>query len=145
MSKPQLGFPSCNRTPKHLGSLNTLHPNPRDEFTTCWGHVEGLLVAGELWIDHKKAIFFPRSSATTYANYPLGVDQSIEDNKHTEASTLHKDFYPGSDLLSTGVLRLVPEQQLRIPLPKGTVPLKDTYTSSHSWPSLLKQKRYNTP
>ncbi|MQM06735.1 hypothetical protein Taro_039563 [Colocasia esculenta] len=28
-------------------------------FRTCWGHVEELLVAGELWINHKKLIFFP--------------------------------------------------------------------------------------
>ncbi|MQM02368.1 hypothetical protein Taro_035134 [Colocasia esculenta] len=49
--------------------------------------------------------------------------------------------YPGSDLLSTGVLRPVPEQQLRIPLPKGTVPFMDTYTPSRSWSSLHNQKR----
>ncbi|MQL75916.1 hypothetical protein Taro_008297 [Colocasia esculenta] len=35
-----------------------------------------LLVAGELWINHKKLIFFPRSSATTCTNRPLEVDQS---------------------------------------------------------------------
>ncbi|MQL92777.1 hypothetical protein Taro_025407 [Colocasia esculenta] len=45
-------------------------------FTTCWGRVEELLVAGELWIDHKKAIFFPFSFASTCTNHPLGVDQS---------------------------------------------------------------------
>ncbi|MQM19739.1 hypothetical protein Taro_052750 [Colocasia esculenta] len=75
MWKPQLGFPYCNRTPKTHGCLNTLHPNPRVKFKTCWGHVEELLVAGELWIDHKKVIFFPCSSATTCANRPLGVEQ----------------------------------------------------------------------
>ncbi|MQL76640.1 hypothetical protein Taro_009031, partial [Colocasia esculenta] len=54
-------------------------------------------------------------------------------------------IYPGSDLLSKGVLRPVPEQQLRISLPKGTVPLKDTYTPSRSWSSLHNLKRnYNT-
>ncbi|MQL94960.1 hypothetical protein Taro_027627 [Colocasia esculenta] len=68
-------FPSYNRTPKYLGCLNTLHPNSRDKFTTCWGRVEELLVAGELWIDHKKDIFFPRSSAATCTNRPLEVDQ----------------------------------------------------------------------
>ncbi|MQM14380.1 hypothetical protein Taro_047311 [Colocasia esculenta] len=68
-------FPSYNRTPKYLGCLNTLHPNPRDEFTTCWGRVEKLLVAGELWIDYKKDIFFPRSSAVTCTIRPLEVDQ----------------------------------------------------------------------
>ncbi|MQM03908.1 hypothetical protein Taro_036698 [Colocasia esculenta] len=65
-----------NSTPKYLGYLNTLHPNPRDEFTTCWGRVEELLGAGELWIDHKKDIFFPRSSTATCTNCPLEADQS---------------------------------------------------------------------
>ncbi|MQM23232.1 hypothetical protein Taro_056295, partial [Colocasia esculenta] len=68
-------FPSYNRTPKYLGCLNTLHPNPRYEFTTFWGRVEEFLVAGELCIDHKKDIFFPRSSAATCTNHPLEVDQ----------------------------------------------------------------------
>ncbi|MQM06255.1 hypothetical protein Taro_039077 [Colocasia esculenta] len=44
-------------------------------FTTCWGRVKEFLVAGELWNDHKKVIFFPCSSAMTYATYPLGVEQ----------------------------------------------------------------------
>ncbi|MQL92332.1 hypothetical protein Taro_024957, partial [Colocasia esculenta] len=72
---PQPFFPSYNRTPKNLGCLNTLHPNPRNEFTTCWGRVEELLGAGELWIDHKKDIFFPHSSATTCTNRPLEANQ----------------------------------------------------------------------
>ncbi|MQM03869.1 hypothetical protein Taro_036658 [Colocasia esculenta] len=62
-------------TPKYLGCLNTLHPNPRDEFKTCWGRVEELLGAGELWIDHKKDIFFPCLSAATCTNRPLVADQ----------------------------------------------------------------------
>ncbi|MQL76336.1 hypothetical protein Taro_008726 [Colocasia esculenta] len=73
---PQPFFPCCIRTPKTHRCLNTLHPNPRDEFRTCWGCVEELLVAGELGIIHKKLIFFPRSSATTCTNRPLEVDQS---------------------------------------------------------------------
>ncbi|MQM21136.1 hypothetical protein Taro_054169, partial [Colocasia esculenta] len=48
------------------------------EFTTCWGRVEECWVAGELWIGHKKVIFFPCSSAMTCANRPLGVDQRVE-------------------------------------------------------------------
>ncbi|MQM11746.1 hypothetical protein Taro_044657 [Colocasia esculenta] len=72
---PQPSLPSYNRIPKYHGCLNTLHPNPRDEFTTCWGRVEEFLVAGELWIDHKKDIYFPRSSAATCTNCPLEVDQ----------------------------------------------------------------------
>ncbi|MQM15682.1 hypothetical protein Taro_048630 [Colocasia esculenta] len=74
---PQPFFPSYNRTPKYLGCLNTLHPNPRDEFTTCWGHVVEFLVAGELWIDHKKDVFFPCSSTATCTNRPLEVNQRI--------------------------------------------------------------------
>ncbi|MQM00738.1 hypothetical protein Taro_033475 [Colocasia esculenta] len=77
MSKPQLSFPSYNRTPKHLGCLNTFHPNPRDEFRNCWGRVEELLVAEELWNDHKKLFFFPFSSVVTCTNCPLEVDQSL--------------------------------------------------------------------
>ncbi|MQL89298.1 hypothetical protein Taro_021879 [Colocasia esculenta] len=73
---PQPFFPCCIRTLKTHRCLNTLHLNPRDEFRTCWGHVEELLVAGELWIIHKKLIFFPRSSATTCINRPLEVNQS---------------------------------------------------------------------
>ncbi|MQM15561.1 hypothetical protein Taro_048510 [Colocasia esculenta] len=71
---PQPFFPCYNRTPKYIGCLNTLHPNPRDEFTTFWGRVEELLVAGELWMDHKD-IFFPHSPAATCTNCPLEVDQ----------------------------------------------------------------------
>ncbi|MQL68803.1 hypothetical protein Taro_001109 [Colocasia esculenta] len=69
-------FPCFIRTPKTHRCLNTLYPNPRDEFRTCWGHVEELLVAGEIWINHKKLIFFRRSSATTCTNRSLEVDQS---------------------------------------------------------------------
>ncbi|MQL95878.1 hypothetical protein Taro_028551 [Colocasia esculenta] len=85
---PQPFFPSYNRTTKYLGCLNTLHPNPRDEFTTCWGHVEESLVAGELWIDHKKDIFFPRLSAVTCTNRPLEVDQRNLHNSYTQLQWL---------------------------------------------------------
>ncbi|MQL99527.1 hypothetical protein Taro_032250 [Colocasia esculenta] len=74
MPIPQPFFPSYNRTPKYLGYLNTLHPNPRDEFRSCWGHVEELLVAEELWNDHKKLIFFPVLSAATCTNHLLRVE-----------------------------------------------------------------------
>ncbi|MQM11453.1 hypothetical protein Taro_044364 [Colocasia esculenta] len=58
-------------------------------FTTCWGRVEECWVAGELWIDHKRDIFFPYSSAMICANCPLGVDQSshlfhVPNNFHVE-------------------------------------------------------------
>ncbi|MQL80285.1 hypothetical protein Taro_012733 [Colocasia esculenta] len=39
------------------------------------GRVEELLVAEELWNDHKKPFFFPFSSAATCTNHPLEVDQ----------------------------------------------------------------------
>ncbi|MQL94580.1 hypothetical protein Taro_027236, partial [Colocasia esculenta] len=39
-----------------------------------------------------------------------------------------QEIYPGLDLLSTGVLRLVPKQYLGISLTEGIVPLKDTTT-----------------
>ncbi|MQM16575.1 hypothetical protein Taro_049532, partial [Colocasia esculenta] len=45
-------------------------------FRTCWGCVEEFLVARELWIDHKKLIFFPFSSAATCTNHLLGVELS---------------------------------------------------------------------
>ncbi|MQL87813.1 hypothetical protein Taro_020354 [Colocasia esculenta] len=75
MPIPKPSFPSYNRTPKHHGYLNTLHPNPRDEFRTCWGRVEEFLVAGEQEIVHTKPFFFPFSSAATCTNHPLEVDQ----------------------------------------------------------------------
>ncbi|MQL76131.1 hypothetical protein Taro_008517 [Colocasia esculenta] len=75
MSKPQLFFPSYNRTPKHHGCLNTLHQTLGDELTSCWGRVEEFLVAGEQEIVYTKLFFFPFSSAATYTNRPLEVDQ----------------------------------------------------------------------
>ncbi|MQM06286.1 hypothetical protein Taro_039112 [Colocasia esculenta] len=39
------------------------------------GHVEELLVAEELWNDHKKLFFFPFSSTATCTNHPIEVDQ----------------------------------------------------------------------
>ncbi|MQL99320.1 hypothetical protein Taro_032044 [Colocasia esculenta] len=48
----------------------------RDEFRTCWARVEELLVAEELWNDHKKLIFFHAVSAATYTDSHLEVDQS---------------------------------------------------------------------
>ncbi|MQL83456.1 hypothetical protein Taro_015948 [Colocasia esculenta] len=39
------------------------------------GRVEELLVAEELWNDHKKLFFFPFSSAATCTNHSLEVDQ----------------------------------------------------------------------
>ncbi|MQL85329.1 hypothetical protein Taro_017854 [Colocasia esculenta] len=41
------------------------------------GRVEELLVAEELWNDHKKLIFFPFSSVATCKNSPLEIDQSF--------------------------------------------------------------------
>ncbi|MQM06000.1 hypothetical protein Taro_038819 [Colocasia esculenta] len=75
MSKPQLFFPSYNRTPKHHGCLNTLHQTLGDEFTSFWGRVEEFLAAGEQEIVHTKPFFFAFSSAATCTNHPLEVDQ----------------------------------------------------------------------
>ncbi|MQL82567.1 hypothetical protein Taro_015035 [Colocasia esculenta] len=41
------------------------------------GRVEELLVAEELWNDHKKPFFFPFSSVATCTNHPLEVDQRV--------------------------------------------------------------------
>ncbi|MQM15176.1 hypothetical protein Taro_048110 [Colocasia esculenta] len=75
MPIPKPSFPSYNRTPKHHGYLNTLHPKPRNEFRTYWGRVEEFLVAGEQEIVHTKPFFSPFSSAATCTNHPLEVDQ----------------------------------------------------------------------
>ncbi|MQM05441.1 hypothetical protein Taro_038250 [Colocasia esculenta] len=77
MSKLQHSLPSHNRTPKHHDCLNTLHETLGTSFRTCWGRVEELLVAEELWNDDKKLIFFPHSSVATCTNRPLEVGQSI--------------------------------------------------------------------
>ncbi|MQL83623.1 hypothetical protein Taro_016114 [Colocasia esculenta] len=65
---------------KHQGRVNAIMqaelPEGGTSFRTCWGRVEGILVAGELWIDHKKLIFFLFLSTSACANRPLGVDQS---------------------------------------------------------------------
>ncbi|MQL87800.1 hypothetical protein Taro_020346 [Colocasia esculenta] len=78
---PQPFFPSYNRTPKYLGCLNTLHPNPRDKLTTFWGSMEELMVAEELWNDHKKLIFFPIASAATCTDSHLEIDQRRKPNE----------------------------------------------------------------
>ncbi|MQL74995.1 hypothetical protein Taro_007365 [Colocasia esculenta] len=88
MPIPKRSFPSYNRTPKHHGYLNTLHPNPRDEFRTCWGRVEEFLVAGEQEIVHTKPFFFPFSSAATCTNHPLEVDQRNPYNTLTQLQWL---------------------------------------------------------
>ncbi|MQL76146.1 hypothetical protein Taro_008531 [Colocasia esculenta] len=89
MSKPQLFFPSYNRTPKHHGCLNTLHQTLGDEFTSCWGRVEEFLAAGEQEIVHTKPFFFPFSSAATCTNRPLEVDQRTPKH-HGCLNTLHQ-------------------------------------------------------
>ncbi|MQL71574.1 hypothetical protein Taro_003885 [Colocasia esculenta] len=88
MSKPQLSFPSHNRTPKHHGCLNTLHQTLGTSFKTCWGRVEELLVAEELWNDHKKLIFFPVASAATCTDSHLEVDKRI----HLEYNELKFEY-----------------------------------------------------
>ncbi|MQM14413.1 hypothetical protein Taro_047344 [Colocasia esculenta] len=62
-------------TPKHHGSLNTLHQTLRDEFTSYWGRVEELLAAGGAGDPHTKPFFFPVVSAATCTDSHLEVDQ----------------------------------------------------------------------
>ncbi|MQL91355.1 hypothetical protein Taro_023968 [Colocasia esculenta] len=45
------------------------------------GRVEELLVAEELWNDHKKPFFFPFSSAATCTNHSLEIDRSLSETK----------------------------------------------------------------
>ncbi|MQL97487.1 hypothetical protein Taro_030178, partial [Colocasia esculenta] len=52
-------------------------------------------------------------------------------------------MYPGSDLLSTGVLHPVPEQQLRILLTRVQSPYRH-YNTQLGWSSLHSLKRNNT-
>ncbi|MQM01894.1 hypothetical protein Taro_034648 [Colocasia esculenta] len=61
--KLQLSFACCIMTSKSHRCLNTLHQTLGEEFTSCWGHVEELLAAGELWNNHNKLIFFHIASA----------------------------------------------------------------------------------
>ncbi|MQL80796.1 hypothetical protein Taro_013249 [Colocasia esculenta] len=96
MSKSQLGFPSHNRTPKHHGCLNTLHKTLGTSFRTCWDRVEELLVAEELWNDHKKLIFFPFSSAATCTNRPLEIDQRTTMCQNKESMVRNPKHYPFS-------------------------------------------------
>ncbi|MQM23516.1 hypothetical protein Taro_056581 [Colocasia esculenta] len=63
----KIGNQTCpSRNPPFLviiGLLNTM------------GRVEELLVAEEVWNDHKKLFFFPFSSAATCINHSLEVNQ----------------------------------------------------------------------
>ncbi|MQL68379.1 hypothetical protein Taro_000605 [Colocasia esculenta] len=92
----QLSFPCCIRTPKHHGCLNTLHQTLGTSFTTCWGRVEELLVAGELEIKHTKLIFFPRSSAKTCAIRPLRVELRTTLCQNRESLVRNPKHYPFS-------------------------------------------------
>ncbi|MQL71332.1 hypothetical protein Taro_003665 [Colocasia esculenta] len=91
----------------------------------------------------------------------LALTAHSKNSEHSSSSSEHKssngskmlgqstpDLFVYSNFDSDedeGVLRPAPEQQLRILLPKGTVPFKDTYTSNRSWPSLHNPKRNTTP
>ncbi|MQL69490.1 hypothetical protein Taro_001775 [Colocasia esculenta] len=52
------------------------------------GRVEELLVAEELWNDHKKPFFFPFSSVATCKNHSLEVDQRVKEKKAAEFAAL---------------------------------------------------------
>ncbi|MQM04052.1 hypothetical protein Taro_036844, partial [Colocasia esculenta] len=75
-------------TPKHHGSLNTLHQTLGDEFTSCWGRVEEFLAAGEQEIAHTKPFFFPVASAATFTDSHFKIGYS----KHSPASGLNTGF-----------------------------------------------------
>ncbi|MQL75085.1 hypothetical protein Taro_007435 [Colocasia esculenta] len=49
----------------------------KQENSWKFGRVEELLVAEELWNDHKNPFFFPFSSAATCTNHSLEVDQRL--------------------------------------------------------------------
>ncbi|MQL69809.1 hypothetical protein Taro_002126 [Colocasia esculenta] len=49
----------CGGRDHRIPNCPMLKDQPGTSFRTCWGLVEELLVAGELWINHKKLIFFP--------------------------------------------------------------------------------------
>ncbi|MQL73463.1 hypothetical protein Taro_005807, partial [Colocasia esculenta] len=56
----------------------TPRKDPSRMYTRTRGRVEELLVAEELWNDHKKPFFFPFPSAATCTNHSLEVDQRSE-------------------------------------------------------------------
>ncbi|MQL77388.1 hypothetical protein Taro_009795 [Colocasia esculenta] len=134
MPIPQPFFPSYNRTPKHHGCLNTLHPNPRDEFRSCWGRVEEFLVAGEQEITHTKPFFFPFSSAATCTNLPLEVDQRDEFRScwgrveeflvagEQEITHTKPFFFPFSSAATCTNLPLEVDQRVRLRLYEGDGP-----------------------
>ncbi|MQL70724.1 hypothetical protein Taro_003045 [Colocasia esculenta] len=70
--------------PPHQPPCNFFAPTRFQQLLLdLWGCVEELLVAEELWNDHKKLIFFPFSSAATCTNRPLEVDQRNPHNSCT--------------------------------------------------------------
>ncbi|MQL69877.1 hypothetical protein Taro_002180 [Colocasia esculenta] len=71
MLKDQPG--RAQNVPRRQGRLNAVLEADLPEEG---GMVEELLVAEELWNDHKKLIFFPIASATTCTDSHLEVDQS---------------------------------------------------------------------
>ncbi|MQM06268.1 hypothetical protein Taro_039087 [Colocasia esculenta] len=72
MLKDQLG--RAQNVPRRQGRLNAIIEADLPE-ERGMGRVEELLVAEELWNDHKKLIFFPFSSVATCTNRPLEIDQ----------------------------------------------------------------------
>ncbi|MQL79312.1 hypothetical protein Taro_011750 [Colocasia esculenta] len=115
----------------------------RTSFRTCWGRVEELLVAGELWNDHKKAIFFPLSSAATCTNRPLGVELSLFDSSivfllvptfalHLDGTKLEAsvDFHLFFEERALKGTMFTPEQFLRLSSTKASIcPGKIVYFS----------------
>ncbi|MQL98056.1 hypothetical protein Taro_030764 [Colocasia esculenta] len=78
-----------------------------------------------------------RKSMPGSLGYRLRQEEGDEEkhmNAKTSKQTHDTQIYPGSDLLSTGVLRPVPEQQLRISLTRVQSPLR---TLQHPAPQLV--------
>ncbi|MQL70070.1 hypothetical protein Taro_002365 [Colocasia esculenta] len=91
------------------------------------GRVEELLVAEELWNDHKKPFFFPFSSAATCTNHPLEVDQRAFTpslisilQKRSSPDSMAASVIAGS-LGGYGAEFLTPEQQERFTFVKTKV------------------------
>ncbi|MQL76469.1 hypothetical protein Taro_008864 [Colocasia esculenta] len=125
---PQPFLPCFIRTPKTHRCLNTLRPNPMDEFRTCWGRVEELLVAEELWNDHKKLIIFPFSSAATCTNHPLEVDRRFRRRPCERDGLIGRVLWSCHDSIPRHVLNAM-KRSVATLLPDLTAPSRSSHPS----------------
>ncbi|MQM22051.1 hypothetical protein Taro_055099, partial [Colocasia esculenta] len=75
----------------------TLLKSTKGTSSTQKGRVEELLVAKELWNDHKKPFFFPFSSAATCTKHPIEVDQRKRKDRSAIQGIVLALFEPGTD------------------------------------------------